>query len=288
MQLVLVSGLSGSGKSIALKALEDAGYFAVDNLPATLIGALLESLNLCGEGQKIALYTLWYIVVNQDPLAARLRYEEALNLQPGVFYSVDDSIKAGIGICYAKIGQQNLAIKTWTDQYREALSQSDGSRLAEIFFCIGYALLDTLNDKTANLCLKLLGWYQGLGSDSYPLSTDLVELQERCVAISVEPSKKQGAGLAIRPEAQRRLLRAIAQALLDKKHQLKAMLSSKELEVLRCVAVGLSNKEVAKQLKITPRTVESHIYNMFAKTETNNRTELIHKAQELGFLESPV
>lgn len=44
MQLVLLSGLSGAGKSVALKVLEDAGYFAVDNLPATLIPALLESL----------------------------------------------------------------------------------------------------------------------------------------------------------------------------------------------------------------------------------------------------
>ena len=42
MQLILISGLSGSGKSVALKALEDVGYFAVDNLPATLISHLLE------------------------------------------------------------------------------------------------------------------------------------------------------------------------------------------------------------------------------------------------------
>src|ERR1043165_9340709 len=37
MQLVLVSGLSGSGKSIALRVLEDGGYYCVDNLPATLL-----------------------------------------------------------------------------------------------------------------------------------------------------------------------------------------------------------------------------------------------------------
>jgi UPF0042 nucleotide-binding protein len=37
MQLVLVSGLSGSGKSVVLKALEDDGYYCVDNLPATLL-----------------------------------------------------------------------------------------------------------------------------------------------------------------------------------------------------------------------------------------------------------
>ena len=37
MQLVLLSGLSGSGKSIALRVLEDAGYYCVDNLPANFL-----------------------------------------------------------------------------------------------------------------------------------------------------------------------------------------------------------------------------------------------------------
>ena len=38
--LVLISGLSGSGKSVALNALEDHGYYCVDNLPGTLLPAL--------------------------------------------------------------------------------------------------------------------------------------------------------------------------------------------------------------------------------------------------------
>jgi UPF0042 nucleotide-binding protein len=46
MQLVLVSGLSGSGKSIALDVLEDSGYYCVDNLPATL---LLDVVKFLGE-----------------------------------------------------------------------------------------------------------------------------------------------------------------------------------------------------------------------------------------------
>ena len=37
MQLVLITGLSGSGKSVALNALEDAGYYCVDNLPVKLL-----------------------------------------------------------------------------------------------------------------------------------------------------------------------------------------------------------------------------------------------------------
>jgi UPF0042 nucleotide-binding protein len=37
MQLILISGLSGSGKSVALRALEDSGFYCVDNLPATML-----------------------------------------------------------------------------------------------------------------------------------------------------------------------------------------------------------------------------------------------------------
>lgn len=48
MQIVLISGVSGSGKSIALKVLEDADYFAVDNLPATLLPELIIDLQAAG------------------------------------------------------------------------------------------------------------------------------------------------------------------------------------------------------------------------------------------------
>ena len=37
LELILITGMSGSGKSVALHALEDAGYYCVDNLPHTLI-----------------------------------------------------------------------------------------------------------------------------------------------------------------------------------------------------------------------------------------------------------
>jgi len=49
MQLIIVTGLSGSGKSIALKALEDSGYYCVDNLPATLLPDTAAHLGNVGE-----------------------------------------------------------------------------------------------------------------------------------------------------------------------------------------------------------------------------------------------
>lgn len=44
MQLIIISGLSGSGKSIALNVLEDSGYYCVDNLPAKLLIGLTQFL----------------------------------------------------------------------------------------------------------------------------------------------------------------------------------------------------------------------------------------------------
>ena len=44
MELVLISGLSGSGKSVALHLLEDAGYYCVDNLPVTMLTVLVRML----------------------------------------------------------------------------------------------------------------------------------------------------------------------------------------------------------------------------------------------------
>ncbi len=52
MQLFLISGLSGSGKSVALKALEDNGYYCVDNLPAMMLPMLMESLRSEGHSRS--------------------------------------------------------------------------------------------------------------------------------------------------------------------------------------------------------------------------------------------
>ncbi len=48
MQLFLISGLSGSGKSVALKVLEDSGYYCVDNLPVEILPALMTQLDQSG------------------------------------------------------------------------------------------------------------------------------------------------------------------------------------------------------------------------------------------------
>lgn len=49
MNFLIVSGLSGSGKTIALQALEDAGFYCIDNLPAALVPQFAEHLQRSGE-----------------------------------------------------------------------------------------------------------------------------------------------------------------------------------------------------------------------------------------------
>lgn len=55
MQIVIVTGLSGAGKSTALRALEDIEFTTVDNIPVPLVGQLVEQLAHEGDRDKVAI-----------------------------------------------------------------------------------------------------------------------------------------------------------------------------------------------------------------------------------------
>jgi len=59
-------------------------------------------------------------------------------------------------------------------------------------------------------------------------------------------------------------------------------LSSRELEVLRLLAAGKSNPEIAKELFITRNTVQNHVGSILTKTNLNNRTEAAFYARDHG------
>src|ERR687897_269369 len=54
-QIVIVTGLSGSGKSVAIKCFEDLGFYCVDNLPTALLPTFAELSAHTGEITRIAL-----------------------------------------------------------------------------------------------------------------------------------------------------------------------------------------------------------------------------------------
>lgn len=55
MQIVIVTGLSGAGKSTAVRALEDVEFFCVDNIPVPMVTALVERLAQEGDFDKLAI-----------------------------------------------------------------------------------------------------------------------------------------------------------------------------------------------------------------------------------------
>lgn len=90
MQLVLISGLSGSGKSIALNVLEDSGYYCVDNLPGQLLEQSVELLRRAGHsrvgmsidartGDSLELVPTYVGTLRQQGLDVRLLFLDAKN-----------------------------------------------------------------------------------------------------------------------------------------------------------------------------------------------------------------
>lgn len=61
-------------------------------------------------------------------------------------------------------------------------------------------------------------------------------------------------------------------------------LSEREIEVLRFLALGFSNKEIAAKLFIAAGTVKQHLKSIYSKLDVHNRTEATHRAGELGLL----
>jgi LuxR family maltose regulon positive regulatory protein len=61
-------------------------------------------------------------------------------------------------------------------------------------------------------------------------------------------------------------------------------LSERELEVLRLIAEGLSNREIAERLFLALSTVKVHTRNIYGKLDVHNRTQAVTRARELGML----
>jgi len=118
-QLIIVSGLSGSGKTVALRTLEDLGYYCVDNLPAALMPAFVQAIsqNAAGLGHKLA--------VGVD---VRNRAEN-LNRLPQILAEL---AQADIGYRLVFLDTRNeVLIKRYSETRRRHPLSADGLGLAE-------------------------------------------------------------------------------------------------------------------------------------------------------------
>ena len=114
----------------------------------------------------------------------------------------------------------------------------------------GYLLKDVSGDELATAVRAVAGGNTLLGSS----------VAQRVLAQFAEPAPAQ-----------------IAAGLPDP-------LSERELEILRLIAQGMSNSEIAARLFLAEGTVKNYVSNILQKTSTRDRTQAVLRAQSLGLL----
>jgi LuxR family maltose regulon positive regulatory protein len=72
----------------------------------------------------------------------------------------------------------------------------------------------------------------------------------------------------------------LAEAMVDP-------LTEREMEVLRLLAEGLSNKQIAERLIVAPSTVKQHLRNIYSKLDVHSRTQAVARGRELALLQAP-
>ncbi len=90
-----------------------------------------------------------------------------------------------------------------------------------------------------------------------------------------------------RPAVATRVLhqfRELAATDEDQTASLFAPLTSREIEILDCIARGLSNKEIANELSISGQTVKNHITSILSKLQVNDRTMAVIYAIKKGWI----
>ena len=82
--------------------------------------------------------------------------------------------------------------------------------------------------------------------------------------------------LALTPELSARVVQVLRAP--------RARLTDRELDVLRVLATGASNPQIAKTLFVTEATVKTHLVHIFGKLGVDNRSRAVAVAQERGIL----
>ncbi|WP_144805017.1 response regulator transcription factor [Curtobacterium sp. BH-2-1-1] len=98
------------------------------------------------------------------------------------------------------------------------------------------------------------------------------------------PPEELVAAVRAAASGQSALAPAIAGRLMARMRAPRVSLSAREIEVLRLVADGASNGEVARRLHISEATVKSHLVHVFSKLGVASRTAAVSEARALGVL----
>ena len=113
------------------------------------------------------------------------------------------------------------------------------------------------------------------GADGYLLkNAEPNELRKSILAVS------QGMSV-LSPQITRQVMRAVN---IELSLGADTGLSTREMEVLECLAQGHTTSQIAEELYISENTVKTHVRHILEKLEASNRTEAVSKAAQLGII----
>jgi len=123
---------------------------------------------------------------------------------------------------------------------------------------------------------------------SYDSDSDILPaIEAGAIGYLLKDAPREELYEAIRAAAQGKplLTSAVASRLMERmRGPAVEALSSREIEVLKLVARGANNKEIANQLYVTEATVKSHLIRIYGKLNVTDRTAAVVKAMEQGIL----
>ncbi|GAB4478961.1 MAG: response regulator transcription factor [Anaerolineales bacterium] len=113
------------------------------------------------------------------------------------------------------------------------------------------------------------------GADGYILKNASPEELKKAIL-----QVHRGMGV-LSPEVTRQVMTAVASGKIP---QQEIGLSAREIEVLSCLARGLTTAQIATELFISENTVKTHVRHILEKLEASNRVEATRKAVQLGLI----
>lgn len=182
MRLIILSGLSGSGKSVALHVLEDLGYYCIDNLPATLIKAAIDEVASSTE-EPVNLLAVGIDARNRRegleslPMLVTELQQQGIQTELLYLQSSDDIILKRYSESRRRhpLAEQNTALRAAIEQERELLQPvvNAADLVIDTSRTSVYELADTIRERvdrrrsdTLSILIESFGFKHGMPVDA--------------------------------------------------------------------------------------------------------------------------
>ena len=182
----------------------------------------------------------------------------------------DEAVRSSLALLISTVG---LRVQAWADP-QTFMNGFDRQSVGAIVLDVrmpgisGLSVLDTLKEQRVDQPVIMLTGHGTVEMCRRAFKAGAAEFLEKPV--------DDEALLEALQSAVRQHVKSRERNQADRQAQARfAQLSSREREVLGLITAGLTNKEIGRALDLSPRTVESHRANLFAKLEADSLAQLI-------------